>query len=118
VARAFTSDAVVEYPLAEPGRYLTVDATALSSHCGGNVPPTGRAEHISNLWVFPTNEANTVFVQYSTTSDSVSTQGTSPAEHLSLLEMRGDRLVGRGQDRHAHPGRASDDDGTEHGKTP
>jgi hypothetical protein len=93
VARSITTDAVVEYPLAEPGTYLTVDATALSSHCGGNVRPTGQAEHISNLWIFPTHDANAVFVHYSTTSDSVSLAKASPTEHLALVEMLGERIA-------------------------
>jgi hypothetical protein len=38
---------------------------------------------ISNVWVFPTAEANTVFIRY--------TEET--AEHLLLVEMQGDQIA-------------------------
>jgi hypothetical protein len=41
--------------------------------------------HLSNLWVFPTADANTVFVRY--TLDGTST------EHLLMVEMDGTRIA-------------------------
>jgi hypothetical protein len=40
---------------------------------------------LSNLWVFPTADANTVFVRY--------TLDGSPAEHLLVVEMDGPRIA-------------------------
>jgi hypothetical protein len=40
---------------------------------------------LSNLWVFPTADANTVFVRY--------TLGDSSAEHLLVVEMDGTRIA-------------------------
>ena len=41
--------------------------------------------HLANFWVFPTADANTVFVRY-TVSDS-------SAEHLLVVEMTGNRIA-------------------------
>ena len=40
---------------------------------------------LSDFWVFPTADANTVFVRY--------TLGDSPAEHLLVVEMDGTRIA-------------------------
>jgi len=84
IARIVTSDAVVEYVLEEPGTYLGVEAAALSADCSSNAKQAGAGASVSNLWIFPTSDSNTVFVKYT----------TSPGdpEHLALLEMRGDRI--------------------------
>jgi len=68
VARIVTSDAVLEYALEEPGTYLTVEAAALSANRSVNAEPTGTGAHISNLWIFPTSDSNTVFIHYTTGS--------------------------------------------------
>jgi hypothetical protein len=41
--------------------------------------------HLADFWVFPTADANTVFVRY-TASDS-------PAEHLLVVEMSGNHIA-------------------------
>ena len=91
-ARIVTSDAVVEYALEEPGAYLAVEAAALSAKRSGNSMQTGTGAHISNLWIYPTSDANVVFVHYTTRSDVRSPAQRPDSEHLTLLEMRGDRL--------------------------
>jgi hypothetical protein len=92
-ARIVTSDAVVEYALEEPGAYLAVEAAALSAQRSGNSAPTGTGALISNLWIFPTSDSNTVFVHY-TTRSAVRSPATLPdSEHLALLEMRGERIL-------------------------
>jgi len=93
IARIVTSDAVVEYALEEPGAYLAVEASALSANRSANVQRTRPGVRISNLWVFPTNDSNAVFVQYTTSSDVRSPAQLPDSEHLALLEMRGDRIV-------------------------
>jgi hypothetical protein len=92
IARIVTSDAVVEYVLEEPGTYLVVEAAALSANRSGNAKQPGAGAYISNLWIFPTNDSNAVFVQYTTSSDVRSSAQLPDSEHLALLEMRGDRI--------------------------
>jgi hypothetical protein len=48
---------------------------------------------ISRLWVFPTAEANVVFVHYRTTSDVDAHEPGPTTEHLVLLEMSGERIA-------------------------
>jgi hypothetical protein len=91
-ARIVTSDAVVEYALEEPGTYLAVEAAALSAKRSGNSKQMGTGGHISNLWIYPTSDSNTVFVHYTTRSDVRSPAPLPDSEHLALLEMRGDRV--------------------------
>ena len=93
LARIVTSDAVVEYALKEPGMYLVVEATALSAKRWRNAKRAGAGASISKLWIFPTNDSNVVFVQYATSSDFRSPEQLADAEHLALLEMRGDRIL-------------------------
>jgi hypothetical protein len=89
IARIVTSDAMVEYALQEPGTYLAVEAAALSAHRSGHAKQTRPGAHISNLWIFPTPDSNTVFVHYTIGSD-VRSSAQPDSEHLALLEMRGD----------------------------
>jgi hypothetical protein len=93
IARIVTRDAVVEYVLEEPGKYLVLKATALSANLTGDARKTGTGAHISNLWIFPTNDSSAVFVQYTTTLDIRSPAEPPDSEHLALLEMRGDRIA-------------------------
>ena len=92
IARILTIDAVVEYALEEPGTYLAVEVAALSANRSGNAKQTRSGAHISNLWIFPTPDSNTVFVHYTIGSD-VRSSAEPDSEHLALLEMRGDRIV-------------------------
>jgi hypothetical protein len=93
IARIVTSDAMVEYALEEPGTYLAVEAAALGTNRSSNAEQARLEGHISNLWIFPTPDANTVFVHYTIGSDDRSRTGLPDSEHLALLEMRGDRIV-------------------------
>jgi hypothetical protein len=92
IARIVTSDAVVEYALKEPETYLVVEATALSVKRWRNGNQAGTGASIGKLWIFPTNDSSVVFVQYATSSDVRSPAQLAEAEHLALLEMRGDRI--------------------------
>src|SRR6267142_2457105 len=71
-------------------RIVTTDA--LSAHRSVNAEPTGTGAHISNLWIFPTSDSNTVFIHYTTGSGVRSPAELPDSEHLALLEMRGDRI--------------------------
>jgi len=92
ISRILTSDAMVEYALEEPGTYLAVEVAALSANRSGNAKQTRSGAHISNLWIFPTPDSNTVCVHYTTGSD-VRSSAEPDSEQLALLEMRGDRIV-------------------------
>jgi hypothetical protein len=72
-----TDDVRIEYALEEPGTFLSIDA---SSGCGALNGPDGRLE---NLWILPTNDTSSVFVQYD----------TGEGRRLALVEMRGDRIA-------------------------
>jgi hypothetical protein len=52
-----------------------------------------RAEHalrgVSNLWIFPTGDATSVFVQY----EMPAANGAAPQRQLALVEMRGERIA-------------------------
>ncbi len=47
---------------------------------------------VANVWIFPTNDANTVFVQYSIATTSAVCTIALPAEHLAVVVMNGDRI--------------------------
>jgi hypothetical protein len=49
----------------------------------------GTDEHIQTLWIYPTGEANTVFVHYST----LAVGENQASEHLAFVEMRGARIA-------------------------
>lgn len=50
---------------------------------------------ISELWIFPTGEPNTVFVHYRRAGTSPVSAAGMPVttEHLALIEMRGERIA-------------------------
>jgi hypothetical protein len=93
IGDSVTSDAVFEYVLQEPGSYVTVDATSLrarwSNDANTKYPPT----NVSNLWIFPTGDSNSVFVRYTTSTAPESGVAEERSEHLALVEMRGDRIA-------------------------
>jgi hypothetical protein len=49
--------------------------------------------HIARLWVFPTGDANAVFVHYRTVPDTDAHEPGPTVEHLVLLEMSGERIA-------------------------
>jgi hypothetical protein len=49
-----------------------------------------RNEHISNLWIFPTADADTVLAQYDLVSNQ---EGPVSAKHLTVLTLRGHSIV-------------------------
>jgi len=52
-----------------------------------------RDERLSNLWIYPTNDANTVFAHYTLTANDRTSAGFSTAQHLDVLTLRGNRIV-------------------------
>jgi len=54
----------------------------------GDLPTTAsQGQHISNLWIFPTADTDTVFAQYQVGEGAASTR------HLSVLKVSGDRIL-------------------------
>ena len=78
-----TSDARIEYTLQEAGSYLSVDPTSLQAAC-----PSESAARVSDLWIFPTNDPEAVFVRYSRSSLAGGTE-----QQLALVELRGERIA-------------------------
>jgi hypothetical protein len=64
-----------------------------AAHAVNIAAPRTRAEHVSNLWLFPTADEDTVFAQYTVTTDHSSKNAGASEEHFELLRMKGDRLV-------------------------
>jgi hypothetical protein len=75
-----TEDARIEFAMDEPGTYLSIDASSWGADC---------AAQISNLWIFPTLDADAVFVQY----DVPASSGALQERQLVLVEMRGERIA-------------------------
>jgi hypothetical protein len=48
---------------------------------------------LSNLWIYPTNDVDTVFAHYTLTTNDHSSAGPSSAPHLVILTLRGNRIA-------------------------
>jgi hypothetical protein len=72
----------------------TVQLLHQAARALGDQPATSglaaRDGHISNLWIFPTADADTVFAQYELSS---SEEGGASTKHLAVLKVRGDRIL-------------------------
>lgn len=84
-----TSDVRIEYMLDDPGTYLSMEADSLIAECAANAVADNSGSHVANLRIFPTGDANAVFVQYDAPAGSVETMSH---RQLALVEMRGDRI--------------------------
>jgi hypothetical protein len=83
--RVATYDLRVEYTLNEPGMYLSIEGGASPVNCAA----IGGGAQVSNLWIFPTSEASSVFMQYEVPGST----GTTPQTQLALVEMHGERVA-------------------------
>jgi hypothetical protein len=90
VEAALTTDGVMAYALEEVGTYLAVDAEALSALCADHAEGLDSNANLTDFWIFPTAEANTVFIQYRASEGAESSNSTR--DHLVVVEMRGDRI--------------------------
>ena len=78
-----------------------VPSTALAARSSEIIDRAVRAlvalegeRHITRVWVFPTADANTVFVHYRTTTTDIDAHEPGPTiEHLVMLEMNGERIA-------------------------
>lgn len=89
LAAVTTSDLRMEFPLGEPGTWFGADATALLELCG-SAARSGDSPIVENLWVFPTADDETVFVQYDA---PVADSGPGNRRQLVLVTMRGERIA-------------------------
>ena len=48
------------------------------------------ASNLSDLWIFPTDDADTVFAQYELSSNE---EGGGSTQHLTVLKVRGNRIL-------------------------
>lgn len=76
-------------PRAQEGAQLLHQAAQALAELPATSALTGREQHITNLWIFPTAEADTVFAQYELASNS----GAASTEHLTVLKVRGTRVL-------------------------
>lgn len=74
--------------LHQTARALQDSSSAATARLIGN-------QQISNLWLFPTAEANTVFARYNLTPPDKETSdaGQATREHLTVLTIRDSRIV-------------------------
>jgi hypothetical protein len=79
----------------ESALLLHQTARALYDLPSGAALRSSSSKHISNLWLFPTADADTVFARYNLTSDSEATSdaAASATEHLTVLTVRGNRVL-------------------------
>jgi cytochrome c len=85
-----TGEVRVEYALDDPGTYLSMDASSLVAACAASTSAAKTGSRVSNFWIFPTNDPNTVFVQYDAPGES---SDATTHRQLALVEMQGDRIA-------------------------
>jgi hypothetical protein len=83
-----TSDVRIEYALSDPGAYFSLDASSLISACTASIGSDSGSRPV-NLWIYPTHDADAVFVQYDAPSGSAE---SNSRRQIALVEMRGDRI--------------------------
>lgn len=76
-----TNDLHIEYVLDDADPYLTTNVDA--EGCAA----IARGAQVTNFWLFPTNDASSVFVRYELQTD------TGTQAQLALVEMRGERIA-------------------------
>lgn len=86
-----------ELPFKAPDTARAQESTQLlhqAARALGNLPATSPLlageRRISNLWIFPTADDDTVFAQYDLSS---SKHGGSSEKHLTVLRVRGNRVL-------------------------
>ncbi len=75
----------LEIPFEEPGSRSRPADGSFESRCQAVGGPGAR---VSDLWIYPTNDDSSVFMQYTLTAS-----GAAPGQHLALVEMRGERIA-------------------------
>jgi hypothetical protein len=89
LSKVFTEDAMVEFVTDASEARLAVHADSLLD----DAAPAGEGprSRVANVRVFPTKDANVVFVQYDIVSDAANHTGDT-AGRLAMIEMRGERI--------------------------
>jgi hypothetical protein len=83
LARATTGDFEVQFGLAQTGTYVTVDEDALVASWREG---TNSSVHGRSVAIFPTSDAQVVFVTYRIPGDAGS-------ERVALIELRGNKVA-------------------------
>lgn len=81
-------------PLTAAESQFNAPATALAQESAQLLTQTARAfsgTQISDLWLYPTAEPDTVFAQYTM---SATQRGASPTQHIALVTVRDNHVVG------------------------
>jgi hypothetical protein len=86
LAQTTTADFEVQYGLAQSGTHVTVDADALATYWRDAGLNSSVRDGHSTAAIFPTSEANVVFVTYRIPGDAGSGR-------IAVLELRGDRVA-------------------------
>ncbi|MEP7245604.1 MAG: hypothetical protein ABI885_18295 [Gammaproteobacteria bacterium] len=93
-----TSTAVSADPA--PKQQAHVPHTLAAARAAGVLARAERAftaqlgkQQVSNVWLFPTGDANTVFVKYDVAPGLASAAGAHTQSRLAMLEMQGDRIA-------------------------
>lgn len=79
-----------------PATETAVKSRALIERASRALLARETGEHISELWVFPTADANAVFVYYTTANHALRTSvkaGAGGTRHLALIEMKGEQIA-------------------------
>jgi hypothetical protein len=82
-----TDDLRIEYALDTPGTYYGLDSLALSSECSAL---NGMEVGLANVRVYPTADAQAIFVQYETTG---ALDFSENRQQLALVELRDKRIA-------------------------
>ncbi len=79
----------------ESALLLHQTAQALRDLPAGSALSLTNGKQISNLWLFPTADADTVFARYNLISDEEATSGGAApdTEHLTVLTVRGNHIL-------------------------
>ena len=95
LALAFSSAACATSPVpaSVPSTELAARSTDVVDRAVQALVALEGASRITKLWVFPTGQANTVFVHYRTTNDADAHEPGPTVEHLVMLELDGTRIA-------------------------
>jgi hypothetical protein len=89
-------DAAGEVPVHGPSTVTAAKAQDLIERASRALQVRFAGVRISELWIFPTADANAVFVHYKSLDDTVPTSGgiaPKPTGHLLLIELHGDDIT-------------------------
>ncbi len=90
IAGVFTSFAVIEYASSVAGLFVSTDAIA-AERCWAAIALTSARLKESPILIYPTSDANDVFIQYTVVIGTGTAQKT--VQDIALVEMARDRIA-------------------------